>query len=134
MSRSSPALEGFLTENRPRPDLAREYGLEKASSLGCPVRTERNVLAADGAVIFGEARSPGSTLTAKLCARHNKPCLVIAPGEAVEDAAVRLRRWLASHGISTLNVAGNRASQASGIEAYVEAVLLAALARDKASA
>ena len=38
-----------------------------------------------------------------------------------------LRVWIAEHGIRTLNVAGNRASQAPGIEAFVTAVLERAL-------
>ena len=40
---------------------------------------------------------------------------------------IRLRAWLAEHRIRTLNVAGNRASQAPGIAAFVTAVLERAL-------
>ena len=38
-------------------------------------------------------------------------------------AAGVLRAWIAEHGVRTLNVAGNRASQAPGISALVTAVL-----------
>ena len=119
--------EGFLTEDGPRPDLAREYSLEQAPSLDYPVRTERNVLVADGTVIFGDMRSPGSMLTAELCGRHGRPCLVVTPGAPVAAATQRLRAWLVANRIQTLNVAGNRASQAPGIAAEVEAVLEAVL-------
>ena len=43
------------------------------------------------------------------------------------DAAGRLRAWIAEHDVRTLNVAGNRASQAPGIAAFVTAVLERAL-------
>jgi Circularly permutated YpsA SLOG family len=42
-------------------------------------------------------------------------------------AAGLLRAWIAEHGIRTLNVAGNPASQAPGIAAFVTAVLERAL-------
>jgi hypothetical protein len=122
--------KGFLTEDGPRPDLAREFGLEAAPSPDYPARAELNVIAADGTVIFGDARSRGSLLTAELCGRHGRPCLVVAPGEPVAAAAGRLRAWLDANGIRTLNVAGNRASQAPGIGSHVEAVLGLALGAD----
>ena len=43
------------------------------------------------------------------------------------SAADRLRVWLTEYRIKTLNVAGNRASQAPGIGAFVTAVLERAL-------
>jgi hypothetical protein len=72
-----------------------------------------NVLGADGTVVFGDARSPGSRLTVGLCEQHDKPCCVIPPDADLTAASNRLRVWMAEHRIDTLNVAGNRASQAS---------------------
>ena len=69
--------KGWLTEDGPRPDLAVTYGLEEAETAAYPERTERNVLASDGTVVFGDARSRGSMLTASLCQRHGKPCCMI---------------------------------------------------------
>ena len=69
--------KGWLTEAGPRPDLGATYGLEEAETAAYPERTERNVLAADGTVVFGDARSRGSMLTARLCRRHGKPCLMV---------------------------------------------------------
>jgi Circularly permutated YpsA SLOG family len=115
--------KGWLTEAGPRPDLAATYALEEAETAAYPERTERNVLASDGTVVFGDARSGGSMLTASLCRRHGKPCCMIPLDENPTSAAARLRIWLAEHRIRTLNVAGNRASQAPGITAFVTAVL-----------
>ena len=69
--------KGWLTEVGPRPDLAVTYGLEEAETAAYPERTERNVLASDGTVVFGDARSRGSMLTASLCQRHGKPCCMV---------------------------------------------------------
>ena len=69
--------KGWLTEAGPRPDLAVTYGLEEAETAAYPERTERNVLASDGTVVFGDARSRGSMLTASLCQRHGKPCCMV---------------------------------------------------------
>ena len=119
--------KGWLTEDGPRPDLAVTYGLEEAETAAYPERTERNVLASDGTVLFGDARSRGSMLTASLCQRHGKPYCTVPLVDEPESAAARLRVWLTEYRIKTLNVAGNRASQAPGIGAFVTAVLERAL-------
>jgi hypothetical protein len=119
--------KGWRTEAGPRPDLASLYGLEETATAAYPERTERNVLSADGTVVFGDSRSEGSMLTARLCRRHGKPCCMVPLGDEVESAAATLRAWLSEHRIETLNVAGNRASQALGSEAFVTAVLERAL-------
>ena len=116
----------WLTEAGPRPDLGVTYGLEKAATAAYPQRTERNVLASDGTVVFGDARSRGSLLTARLCKRHAKPCLMI-PLDSDPGNSAMLRGWIAEHSMRTLNVAGNRASQTPGIAAFVAAVLERAL-------
>ena len=115
--------KGWLTEDGPRPDLAVTYGLEEAETAAYAERTERNVLASNGTVVFGDARSRGSMLTASLCQRHGKPCCMVPLDGDPANAADRLGLWLTEHHIRTLNVAGNRASQAPGIAAFVTAVL-----------
>jgi Circularly permutated YpsA SLOG family len=115
--------KGWLTEAGPCPNLGATYGLEEAETAAHAERTERNVLASDGTVVFGDARSPGSMLTASLCGRHGKPCLLVPLDSDPVDAAGKLRAWIAEQGVRTLNVAGNRASQAPGIEILVTTVL-----------
>ena len=65
--------KGFLTEAGPRPDVAAEYGLEETNTAAYPERTERNVRLANGTVVFGDAGSPGSMLTIRLCRRQAVP-------------------------------------------------------------
>jgi hypothetical protein len=119
--------KGWLTEERPRPDLAETYGLEQAETAAYQERTERNVLASDGTVVFGDSRSRSSILTARLCQRHGKPCVTVPLYQDVGSAASTLRLWLAEHRVRNFNVAGDRASQAPGIRAFVTAVLERAL-------
>jgi hypothetical protein len=119
--------KGFLTETGLRPDLAAEYGLEETDTVDYAERTERNVLLADGTVVFGDARSPGSMLTVRLCRRHGRPCLTIRPDAAPDQAARPLQAWLDEHRIATLHVVGNRASQAPRVAMLVDAVLELAL-------
>jgi Circularly permutated YpsA SLOG family len=63
--------KGWLTETGPRPDLASAYDLTEAATAEYPERTKLNVLASDGTVVFGDSRSRGSMLTARLCQRHS---------------------------------------------------------------
>ena len=120
--------KGWLTEAGPRPDVGVVYGLQEAETEAYPERTEQNVLASDGTVVFGDARSRGSMLTARLCGRHGKPCLIVPLDSDPVEAAGRLHAWISKHRLKTLNVAGNRASQAPGIVAFVTTVLERVLA------
>jgi hypothetical protein len=115
--------KGFRTEAGPRPDLAARFGLVEAETADYPERTERNVLLADGTVVFAGENSRGSRLTVRLCRTHARPCLELRPDLPIKEAAERLRAWLVEHAIGTLNVAGSRESQAPAIGGYVAAVL-----------
>jgi hypothetical protein len=97
------------------------YKLEEAPSPAYRVRTERNVLAADGTLVFtfGEPGG-GSALTIELARRHAKPVLHLdlkrlSPAEA----ATQVRRWVEAEGVAILNVAGSREGKASGIRNLV---------------
>lgn len=96
--------KGRRTESGPLTDLQmRRWGLTEDSTAGYPSRTEKNILAACGTVLFGEPRSRGSLLTLSLCRAHVKPHIVNPTPE-------ELRQWGEHHGIEVLNGAGNRAS------------------------
>ena len=73
--------KGWLTETGPRPDLAIAYGMTEAATADYPERTRLNVLSSDGTVVFGDSRSCGSWLTAKLCQRERKPCCMLPPDD-----------------------------------------------------
>jgi hypothetical protein len=89
------------------------YPLIETPSADPAQRTDRNVRDGDGTLII--ARPPltgGTALTHRLARRRGRPCLVVDPRDGT--APVVIRRWLAEHGIRTLNVAGPRESSRPG--------------------
>ena len=94
-------------------------------------RTKRNVAAADGTAIFYEATlGGGSELTLKFCMQQQKPYQLIDTRLVSRaDATEALRRFVADNAITTLNVAGPRASSCPEIHAYVAAVIGPLLSR-----
>lgn len=112
--------EGWLSEAGSRPDIGTAYCLKETAYSE---RTRQNVLASDGTEVFGDDRSPGSMLTARLGRRHGKPCLMVPLVSNPAEAADALRAWIAEHCVRTLNVAGNRASEAPGIDLFATRVL-----------
>lgn len=102
------APPGYLTETGPD-FILKHFGLKEHPFKGWAPRTEANVKGSDGTVIFGDASSPGSRLTARCCKTHGKPLFVWN-----QDSA--FLAWLKENDIVTLNVAGNRESKRPGIE------------------
>lgn len=121
---------GFMTEAGPRPEFAALYGMRELIEPDPLVRTQINVCESDGTLILGDADFGGSRATQEFCAAQGKPSYVLpwrpgapAPLSALPDIC----HWLAEKAIRTLNVAGNRESEAPGIFAMTRDVLLAAL-------
>jgi len=91
-----------------------KLGLVEDLSFAYPPRTKRNVQNSDGTVIIGTRMdSPGSVLTASLCATHGKPCKQIGftadyTNDEVLKEAKKLAAWIRKRKIVVLNVAGNR--------------------------
>lgn len=113
---------GRLTEEGPLPEA---YQLRELPTRSYPQRTERNVLAADGTLIFshGPLRG-GSRLTGELARRHGRPWIHIdLDAVAAAEAARTVWRWVERHGIRDLNVAGSRASEDPRIYAETRAAL-----------
>lgn len=119
------APQEFMTEDGPKPFLGVQYGLTEWPSLDYAERTELNVLASDGTVVFGH-RSQGSNLTERLCKENGKPCLWLKEYQA-HNQQMKFRLWLIRNNIKTLNVAGNRESRSRGIGVSVEKFLLEVL-------
>lgn len=115
------APKGWRTEAGSAPWLE-EYGLVEHSSDNYRLRTEANVKAADGTVIFGK-RSIGGNLTEEFCRLHDKPWIWIS------DVTVRamLPLWIRRYSIKILNVAGNRESKNPGIGQFTKDFLIKAL-------
>ncbi len=75
-------------------------------------RTEKNILAADGTLIFSFGPlSGGSALTEALAIRHDRPFLHI-DFELIDhrQAITLVEHWLQTLQLETINVAGPRAS------------------------
>lgn len=104
------AARGWKTENGPRPELGSKYGLKEAPSPGYNARTKLNVKDSDGTVIFGDVTSIGSYNTIEYCEKYGKPCII-------NPTPHNFFVWLKTNKIEVLNVAGNRGSKLSGVNA-----------------
>jgi len=110
---------GRLAEDGPIPD---RYRLRQTDSPDYPVRTERNVRDSDATLILCRGVPTGGTaLTRRLAAQHGRPCLVVDLAAPPDLPAIR--RWLAEHAPTVLNVAGPRESQSPGIAEQAASLL-----------
>ena len=101
--------KGRKTETGPLP---LRYELLELGSTRYRDRTEKNILAADGTLIFSFGPLVGgSALTEALAIRYNRPFLHI-DFELIESerAATLVENWLGTMRLEVVNVAGSRAS------------------------
>jgi hypothetical protein len=107
------------------------FRLIETESADYAVRTERNVLGADGTLLVTRgAPTGGSALTAALARKHGRPLLHLDL-DGGGDPVAAVREWLAAREIKCLNVAGPRESSCPGIAQDVRALVVAALAPDQ---
>jgi len=101
--------KGRKTENGALPA---RYHLRELDSTQYRQRTEKNVLEGDATLILSHGPlSGGSALTQSLAVRHDRPVLHLDLEQLErQEAKMILEQWLARHQVSTLNVAGPRAS------------------------
>ena len=101
------------------------YQLSETPGPDPAQRTEWNVRASDGTVIFSIAPAliGGSRLTAELARQYRKPCLHLSRERDGDAAAGRLLDFLAEHEIGVLNVAGPRQSQEPEVGRFTNATL-----------
>ena len=102
--------KGRLTESGPLPQ---KYHLKETSSSQYSVRTEKNVVDADGTLILSHGPLTGGTeYTREMVIRHNRPWLLIdLDRTAAFHAASAINNWIQQKKIEILNVAGPRASK-----------------------
>jgi hypothetical protein len=114
--------KGGRTEDGRLPE---RYHLKETLSIDYSQRTELNILDSDGTLIISHGKlTGGSALTVKLAKKHRKPCLHIDLDEMAEFKAVEIiGSWIELRGISTLNVAGPRASEDPQIYEAVTRIL-----------
>jgi hypothetical protein len=111
---------GWLTEDGPRPEFEKLYGMQEHWSPKYPPRTSVNARSSDGTVWFGKTSSFGYLCTQKACIRWNKPFVVITN-------YLQLREFLERYRIQILNVAGNSESKNRGIQCLTREILIQAL-------
>lgn len=101
------------------------YPLTPLPSGGYPERTRRNVRDSDATLILHFGRLAGGTaLTAAYCRKVGKPLLSIEAGAmAPAEAAAATAGFVEAHDITTLNVAGPRASKEPAAHAYAQTVV-----------
>lgn len=108
------------------------YALRQTEVPQYSVRTERNLLDADGTLIlFRRELTGGTDLTRHLCRRHGRPMFLADLQLPVDVEAIH--QWLEQHRIRVLNVAGPRESSCPGIAAQAKQLLLRIFACDKES-
>ena len=124
---------GRVAEDGPRPA---RYLLRETPSAKYPERTGWKVRDSDATVVFTMSvlgLTGGTLLTAEFADRSGKPVLHLWPSNARDGRhhsgpAEALQRFLRTHAVATLNVAGPRASQQPEVYRFVHEVLDAALA------
>ena len=99
-------------------------------------RTIQNVLDSDGTlIIYFSSLSGGTEQTVAHCIKKRKPYQLIDATEITESRAAELTsRFIEVHQISTLNVAGRRASQQPNGQSYALNVVAAVIERIRARA
>lgn len=105
------------------------YELKETDSTEYCVRTEKNVVDADGTLILYRRNLMGGThLTLELCQQHRRPhlCLDLDDFETSDSLtpSEAVLNWVKEHGICVLNVAGPRESSSEGITELAQGFLL----------
>ena len=116
---------GFLTEAGRDPGLAKRFELREHHDANYPARTITNVFQTDATIVFGNPHSPGTRLTLKQCIRNSKPYITVEfPPAADQDKIISdVEYFLQQHKPRRLNIAGNRESNAPGIQSFVQTIL-----------
>jgi len=119
---------GWLPRGRKAEDgfVPKRYRLQEMASPKYRDRTRKNILESDATLIisFGPLTG-GSALTEALAIRHDRPCLHLDMEHITHGQAIAaLELWLKKFAVSTLNVAGPRASGEPRIYDTVKELLL----------
>ncbi len=122
------APHGWMTEAGSQEAQLKSFGLTECEETGYPPRTRLNVSNSDGTLLIGDYRTGGSRLTYDVVRELNKPVFLLPYSKPFTEHAhiAKFRDWLAASGVQVLNVAGNRESDAPGIEAFTRSFLLTA--------
>jgi hypothetical protein len=114
--------KGRIAEDGP---ISEKYDLKEMPTDSYHTRTEQNVIDSDGTIIISHGPlTGGSRYTYEMAKQHHKPCLVIDLARTkVYEAGATIMIWVTGNKISTLNVAGPRASKNRHIYDQVTEIL-----------
>ncbi|MDD5494112.1 MAG: putative molybdenum carrier protein [Dehalococcoidia bacterium] len=101
------------------------YPLSELKNTGYKERSLQNVIGSDGTVvIYFDSLSGGTEQTLLFCLNKKKPYLLIDATELSPERAIeRIHKFVAGNSITTLNVAGPRASGEAFAYAYTLKVM-----------
>lgn len=104
-----------------------QYELKETPSANYLQRTEWNVRDTDGTIVltFAPQITGGSMRTVEFAKKHRKPCLHIS--RKVNQPELLIQKFIETHGIKLLNIAGSRESKEPGINEWAKGVLDSAL-------
>jgi hypothetical protein len=106
---------GWVPKGRKTEDgtLPEKYQLQEMRTGEYSKRTEQNVLDSDGTLIVSHGMlTGGSALTEFLAEKHQKPCIHVDLNLlSMQEAAQIINKWIQSHKLKVLNVAGPGASK-----------------------
>jgi len=106
---------GWIPKGRKNEDgvLPDKYQLQEMPTANYAKRTEQNIIASHGTLIFSHGHlKGGSALTRKLAREHKRPCLHIDLDKmGIFDAPIKIHNWLYGYQIEILNIAGSRRSK-----------------------
>ena len=121
------APKGFKTELGSNLMLKSQYHLKETSSSGYTIRTRMNVEWADINILFSDdSQSKGTLYTISCCKKANKPYLLLSSldNNAVQSILAFIIPYIGFDKHCTINIAGNRAAKAPGIQDRVFSILV----------
>lgn len=122
---------GWCPQDRAAEDggIPARYPLRVSPGAGHAERTRHNVRDSDGTLVLKFAgRCDGTELSMRHAEKLGRPLLILDGGcVGAKEAAARVREFIMSNGIETLNVAGPRASGEPRAYTYAHAVIEAVL-------
>lgn len=109
----------FMTEDGPKPNLGKIYGLKESHSSDYKIRTKKNIIDSDITIVVGDIKSSGSRLTVAMCFSSKRPVFNVHVVDfGCDESPIEVAQWISKHYKGqplTINIAGNRESVTPGI-------------------
>ena len=121
------APKGFKTELDSNLLLKTHFHLKETSSSGYTIRTRMNIEWATISIVFSDdSQSKGTLFTISCCKKANKPYLLLSSLDinAVQSILAFIKPYIGFNKHCAINIAGNRASKAPGIQDRVFSILV----------